>query len=304
MGKKKRKWNLDDEVRLLNQLTYNMYLDQLTELAIGTIEWVGAPPTLDNRFLEMTLFGKGMGVFFVDDVVGPLALEVMIGGPFDIYDYPTRREAYSPDTEFRVQLDPSNSVMIYNNYLRQPWFNQIDMYARRLAEIERTVDVNVRAQQTPKILTATENQRLVLENLYKQYSGHYPFIFGDKGLDFQQLNSIDTTSPFVSDKLQIVKRQIWNEALTFLGIENNSSEKAERLVASESLANVGAVEAQRFARLNARNDACKKIKEMFGIDMHAEFRAPLSAEVIRDETIAQTEVLSGGEVHNGTENSM
>ena len=148
----------------------------------------------------------------------------------------------------------------------------VEMYARRLYEIERTIDVNVKAQKTPILIRATENQRLTMKNLYMQYDGNEPFIFGDKQLDMDGIKVLKTDAPYVADKLNILKRQIWNEALTYLGIENSNTEKRERLVSDEITSNLGGVAAQRFCRLNARRKAAEQINKMFGLNIQVDFR--------------------------------
>jgi hypothetical protein len=163
-------------------------------------------------------------------------------------------------------------VIIFNNYTRTNGQLDIEMYARRLYEIERTIDVNVKSQKTPTMILCPENQRLTMENLFKKYEGNIPFIFGDNKLDLNGIKPLKIDAPFVSDKLQILKRQIWNEALTYLGIDNANTEKKERLVTDEVTSNLGGVQAQRYTRLNSRRDAAAKINAMFGLNIEVDFR--------------------------------
>lgn len=299
MSKKRKQRDMVEITAAMNSRTYDYWLRRLTELAVTSIEWKGLPPTVDVRFLELTLFNKGMSVFFRDDVVGFAALETMIGGYFNIYEIPTWRQAYAVNG-YRCDLDENNSVIIFNNFLHTPSAGDIEYYAYKLYEIDRAIDVNVKNQKTPKIVVCSENQRLVLKNLFMQYDGNFPFIFGDNNLDFKTLDTLDTSSPFVADKLQGVKRQILNEALTYLGIESNSNEKAERLVQTEALSNIGSVEAQRDTRLAARQQAADQINKMFGLHVAVEFKNPLSVDRAQDET----EVTGNGAVHNGSKNDM
>lgn len=269
MGKGKReKW----ESALLNNRTYLQYYNRLLELAINMYEWKNLPDTVDERFLELTLFSDGMAVFFQDDGgLGYLCLQCMIGGELDVYRIPIDRTAYTTNG-YQMRLNNQNSVIIFNNYTHTNSMLDVEMYARRLYEIERTIDVNVKAQKTPLVIRATENQRLILKNMYMQYDGNEPFIFGDKNLDMDGIKVLKTDAPYVADKLNILKRQIWNEALTYLGIENSNTEKKERLVSDEVTTNLGGVEAQRFCRLNARRQAAKAINEMFGLNISVDFR--------------------------------
>lgn len=269
MGKGKReKW----ESALLNNRTYLQYYNRLLELAINMYEWKNLPDTVDERFLELTLFSDGMAVFFQDDGgLGYLCLQCMIGGELDVYRIPIDRTAYSTNG-YQMHLNNQNSVIIFNNYTHTNSMLDVEMYARRLYEIERTIDVNVKAQKTPVLIRATENQRLTMKNLYMQYEGNEPFIFGDKQLDMDGVKVLKTDAPYVADKLNILKRQIWNEALTYLGIENSNTEKRERLVSDEITSNLGGVVAQRFCRLNARRKAAEQINKMFGLNIQVDFR--------------------------------
>lgn len=268
MGRgKKAKW----ESALLNNRTYLQYYNRLLELAINMYEWKNLPDTVDERFLELTLFADGMAVYFRDEILGDLCLQTMIGSNLDVYRIPMERTAYAANG-YQVRLDPANSVIIFNNYTHTNSMLDIEMYARRLYNIERTIDVNVNAQKTPVMVIGSEAQRLTLKNLMMQYDGNEPFIYGDDKLNVNALNVLRLDAPYVADKLNILKRQIWNEALTYLGIENSNTEKKERLVTDEITSNLGGVEAQRFCRLNARRKAADQINAMFGTNITVGFR--------------------------------
>lgn len=281
----RKKANSFESSAYINRITLDFWMRRLQELAINSIEWLNLPPEIDARYLELILYGKGMAVFYRDDVVNLyVALQTEIGDRLNIYDIPNWRRAYS-NNGYGYNLTGDNSVIIFNNYIHTPTIIDMEIYAYKLYELDRAIDVNVKGQKTPRIIKCGENQRLVLENLFMKYDGNIPFIYGDKQMDFSQLEGIDIVTPYVADKLQIVKRQIFNEALTFLGIENNSNEKAERMVTNESLSNMGAIEAQRNNRLNARKQACEQINRMFGLNVNVKFRNPLSSEVIREEML-------------------
>jgi hypothetical protein len=259
------------ESAILNDKTYMQYYNRLTELAISMFEWKNLPDTIDPRFLELSLYSDGMAVFFEDEVMGHLALQVMIGGNLDVYRVPTIRTAYATNG-YNKQLDQNNSIIIFNNYLRTNSMLDIEMYARRLYEAERTIDVNIKQQKTPKLIQCSENQRLVMKNLYMQYDGNEPYIFGDKNLDLSGVKVFDTTAPYIADQLNQYKHEIFNEALTYLGISNVNIQKKERLLSDEVSRNMGSIEAQKYTRLNARKDACAKINKMFNLDIDVEYR--------------------------------
>ncbi len=269
-----------DESLDLNNSTYGQYFHRLMELSITMFKWNNLPDTVDERFLELTLFTDGQAVFFKDedlknDQLGEdgqyLALQCIINGPLNVYRIPIRRRAFAV-SGYQKELDINNSVIIYNNYLHTNSVLDVRMFARRLYNIDRIIDVNVNAQKTPVLLQGSEQQRLTLLNLYKEYDGNQPVIFGDKNLDINSLKSIRTDAPYIGDKLFQLKTQIWNEALTYLGISNVSYQKKERMITDEAIRNQGGTIASRYARLDMRRKACEQINRMFGLDISVEFK--------------------------------
>lgn len=278
----------------LNNKTYIDYYNRLMEMALNVFEWKNLPDTVDERFLEMALYEHGYCVYFNDEFVGDLALTCTIGGQLDVYKIPILRRAYAQNG-YNKLLSSKDSVLIFNNYLHTPTSLTIELFARRLYEIERTIDVNVKAQKTPNLILSSEQQRLTMQNLYMQYDGNEPFIFGDKNMDFDGIKSLKTDAPFVADKLQILKHQIWNEALTFCGIENSNADKKERLVSDEVGSNYGNIEAQRNVMLNARRQAVKKINKMFGTNIEVGFRSNLLT-MVNQENVSRETIEKTGEV--------
>ena len=254
----------------LNNAAYIQYYDRLTELSISMFEWRNLPDTVDPRFLELTLFANGMAVFFKDED-DYLALQCAISGPLDVYRIPVKRRAYAVNG-FNRELDNKNSVIIYNNMLHKNSMLDVRMFARELYNLDRAISVNANAQKTPILIRCTENERLSLENLYMDFDGNKPIIYGDKQLNPNSLTVLKTDAPYVADKLYTLKTQKWNEALTYLGISNVNITKRERLITDEVTRNQGGTIASRYSRLESRRQACKQINLMFGLDIQCDYR--------------------------------
>lgn len=270
---RKRKGNGQfEESALLNNITYMQYFNRLTELAISMFEWQNLPPTVDPRYIELHLFQNGSMVYFNDDVVGNLCLDCLPNGNFDVYGNPVNRRAYSSYNNYQRDLNENNSIIIWNNYLRTNSITDIKLYSKRLYLLDRIIDVNANAQKTPVLVQGTEKQRLTLLNLYKEFDGNSPFIFGDKNLDLNALKCLNTGAPYVADKIYQLKTQIWNEALTYLGISNINIQKKERLITDEVTRNQGGTIASRYSRLQARREAVDKINAMFGTNISVDYR--------------------------------
>lgn len=284
------------ESALINNRTYLQYYNRLTELAISMFEWKNLPETVDPRYLEMCLFSDGMCVFFNDEVLGFLALQVAIGGQLNVYRIPIERRAYASNG-YQMNLTEENSVIIFNNYLHTNSMLDVEMFSKRLYNLDRTIDVNANAQKTPILIQCDESQRMTMKNLYKQYEGNEPFIFGSKALDVNGLKVLQTGAPYVADKLYELKVQYWNEALTYLGISNINTTKKERMITDEVTRNQGGVVASRYSRLESRRQACKQINNMFGLDIWCDYREDFQdvKEVINENEEEEEEYRGGSE---------
>ena len=256
---------------LKNVYSRNLYYDRLVELATSMFEWLNLPESIDPRFLEMVLFERGHALYFNDDVMGNLVLPANFIGRFDVYNIPIRRHAYASNGYQNDKTD-KDSVIIYNNYLRTNSVDIVRYYADRLWNLDRIIDVNANAQKTPVLIVGTEAQQLTLKNLYMKWDGNEPVIFGDKDLDLKSLQALRTDAPYVGKDLYELKNQIWNEALTYLGISNTNTTKKERLITDEVIRNMGGVIASRYSRLQARREAVDKINAMFGTEIEVNYR--------------------------------
>ena len=260
-----------NEENFLNAWTTIDYLNRLKEYALNMFEWINLPKTVDARFIELVLFEEGKINFFEDKLIGFLALRVNESGKQNVYNEFDKKYIYANNGFSRVR-NLRNSVTIYNNYLRTPTYTTVNLYAIRLARVTRAIDLNIEAQKTPVLITCPENQKLSLKNVYEQYKGNAPVIYTDSEFNLDSIKVLKTDAPFVVDKLTLYKHDLWNEVMTFLGVNNSNQDKKERLVANEVDANDEQIEQARFNMLDARKDACKKINDMFGLNIDVKFR--------------------------------
>lgn len=257
-------------------------MTRFSELALSVFKWENLPDTVDERFLELTLYTDGQAVFFKDEVLGELCLQCAVNGPFDVYRIPIRRRAYAVNG-YQKYLTNKDSVIIWNNKLHTNTEPDMRVFARRLWDLDRSIEVNARAQKTPVLLQGPEEQRLTLLNLYKEYDGNTPVICGDKNLNLEGFKSISTQAPFVGLDLYQLKTQIWNEALTYLGISNLTVQKKERVNTDEVARSMGGTLASRNARLEARKKAAEEINKMFDLNISVHFKEDLDSDEAPEE---------------------
>lgn len=251
-----------------NWESYNHYYNLIELMYINRYEWENLPESVDMRFLELGLFRKGRMLYFNDEVLGDLCLEMSGDGDISVYREPKKRYAYSAGSGgYTVQRNINNSVIIYDNFLCKNNINSAIFFAKRLAEITRTADINLHVQKTPYIICCEESQKLTMENMLKDIEENIDHVFGYKGLDVNAINVLKLDAPFIADKLSIEKMKIWNECLTWMGINNSNTEKRERMVTAEANSNTECIDFMMQVGLNARVEAVRKINKMFGTEI-------------------------------------
>lgn len=247
----------------------NIYFNRLVELCVSMFKWENLPDTIDERYLELCLL-TGNCLFFRDEVLGYLALKSANAGELNVYHIPTQREVIAPNG-YNAHRTINDSVIIYNNYTHSSPLPIIRTYAKRLMQITLAIDVNTNAQKTPILILCDEKSKLTMLNLYKQYEGNEPVIYGKKNLDLEGVQCIKTDAPYVGDKLNELKREIWNEALQYLGLLSVSTVQRERQNQLESSQNSSAAITARYSKLLARRQACNEINKMFGLDVKCDY---------------------------------
>ena len=272
-------WEFIDSL-LMNDLTFQDYLDRFEKVALSVFEWVNLPKSMDARYLERTLYYDGQATLLKDGNYGFINTRCCSNGYVNIYGLPSSFNCYSFEyqsnrklytglkgrSEKQIKyLETSECILVQNNWSRVPTCATMELFAYRLYEAEMSAFTNIKAQKTPILLLADDTQKLTLKNLYEKYDGNQPFIFGDKKqLAKDTLQAIRTDAPFVADKIMQYKKEIWNEALTYLGINNIIVDKKERLITDEANSNNELINLNLESYLAPRKEACKQFNEKFG----------------------------------------
>lgn len=253
----------------LNNATIIDIEERLHMLAISLFTWKGLDDVAGfgaSHFIEESLYRYGKACIVNDAEIGIKALNVTAAGKLNIYYLPVKVNAFS--TGYNKIYDFDDVVYIMNNELQKPTSDTIRLFASRLYETERTIDVNIQAQKTPVLIEGDKNVLLTLKNTYMQYSGNMPVIYGNKNYDISsKLNVLKTDAPFIADKLDIHKDKIWNEVMTYLGINNANTSKRERLVTSEVESNDQLINYYLNCFYKTRKKACDLLNEKFGTNV-------------------------------------
>ena len=256
-----RKMSETDLAMLINNRTMQDYFDRLSLIATSIFTWEGLDEIGgDSRFLEQCLFKYGRACFIKDKELGYMTINANPSDKLNHYNLPVRINAWS--VGYSKNYDFDDCVYIMNNEMQLPTISTIELFALRLYEAERTIDVNIKAQKTPVLIEGDAKSMLTLKNLYMKFSGNEPFIFGNKNFNLDKaLNVLKTDAPFIADKLQDYKHEVWNECLTFLGINNANTDKKERLVTDEVNSNNDLIKFYFNCFYKTRKKACDEINK-------------------------------------------
>ena len=288
---------------IINDRTLIDYQDRLRMLATSLFTWKGLDDVAGvgaSTFLEQTLFDLGKACFVKDDELGYMALCVNPNDKLNIYRLPTRVIAWS--IGYNRQYNFDDIVYIMNNELQKPTKEFMELFAYRLYETERTTDINLQAQKTPVLIEGDTKTILTLKNVYMQYSGNTPFIFGNKQFDISnKLNVLKTDAPFIVDKLDVHKHQIFNDALTVLGIDNANTDKKERLITDEVESNNQLITFYLNCFYKTRKKACDEINKKYDLNIKIELNKEvmdLLNEITNDIIDYNEEGEDNGEVYD------
>lgn len=271
--------------KVLDNRTFTDYYYRLMLIAKSVFKWENLPNGISEKWIEKYLFTEGKCMFFKSDTLGFMVAKCTEEG-LNEYDEPINLRPVSTGyIDSKVYKNNHESILIKNNDCEIPTKPTIELFAYRLSNISRTADINIHAQKTPLLIVCSEKQRLTMKNVFAQYSGNEPVIYGDKSLNFDNISVLKTDAPIVFDKLQIQKHEIWNEAMTFLGVNNANQDKKERLVDDEVQANNEQIIMSAQSMLKAREEACEQINKLFKLNIKVSLRIDSErvSEVIEDE---------------------
>lgn len=272
---------------------YNDWLYDLKELYMSIFEWTGLSDPVDLNVVERWLLERGNVVFFIDSVMGPMILPYTLEGGLDPYGNPSGVRAYGMNG-YNCSLKRGEYVLIHDNRLKVPALPMLMDYARRLANIDNAIIVNVNSQKTPFVLTAeTEAQLTSLKAAYNAIQDGKPVIAQVGQAVTQGIAAFKTQADAHFIEMQALKESIFNECLSKIGIPNRGRPKTAQINNEEMLAINGQVIHERSDRLLPRQEAVEQINAMFGqygINLTCDFSRQIYNYALNDEAVATPEV--------------
>lgn len=245
-----------------NDLTFIKYFIQFFNLSLNIFKWENTGE-IESRFIERTLIENGYCFVYSDPDYGLVCMPCTTVG-LNIYNEPTQIQITSP--LISKTLNASDGVLIYNNYTKTGLLPIIMNYVDRLTEIETTINTNIFLQKIPYILVGDKKIEKSIREVASQITSNEPIIIVKASLA-ENLQNLMLNTNFVAPDLYELKQKIENEFLTFIGLNNNSqADKKERMLVDEINVNNDYINRNVDLLYNARELACKKINEKFGVN--------------------------------------
>ena len=273
------------------QMIENMYIRLLTDLAASRFKWSNVPEEIDLRFLELTLFYQAMSIFYFDGRYDRyMALRANMNGYLDYQNNPTGfnvignnftsvsvsavrdTNLYVETISEKVAYKIGQGIPIWANKQRTPDIDIVLIYAKKLAGLDRTVEINSANARMPKVVVSNENMNLTMANLSRQIEEGQNNLKVRGNVALEDIKALDLgVDPLTILNIDIVRDRQWNKCMTLLGIESANQDKKERLVSDEVTANGDQTSMMRFVNLNERRVAVNKINKHYGLEIEVEY---------------------------------
>lgn len=257
--------------QLNNFQAFLMYKKQLCSLAKNVFLYEGMPEFIDMSCVKNRVLTTGSIAFFYDEFLGVLALPYNIIGKLDVYGRPIKIEVFSTSTGYRRILNYGEFVILYDNTEKLSLMPDIIQYAERLASCERTIDINVAQQKTPRFWNVPSSKEKTVKDMLNNVDGNIEQILTYEGLELTETNIVLQPAPYVADKIQMQKEKLYNEFLRLIGVSSLNVQKKERVITDEIESSLGGSIVMRYNRYEPRLYAINQINEKWGLDIKLKY---------------------------------
>lgn len=250
-----------------NQQLFNMFRNDLIELALSRFRWVGLPETCNERYLEWILLTEGAATLAYPSLTSEtlLSLRCVQQGAPNMYDEPRAWRAIGATGKTDFMCNWTNGVWVWENSTRYPLMVKVNIWARELADIMRTKQINRYHMRMPLVITAPQDRTYDVQNFYKNIANGEPFVLGyDNFADIQTSATMpERAREYIGDKLNEDWRNTWDAIYRELGIDSMPF-KTERMIEDEVNSTMQPTELARLSPLTTRRTACDKLNARFG----------------------------------------
>lgn len=233
-GKKNEKEKMDIQLSPIIEYYRWVLLNKIK----GSIK-VTCPENWDKDYILDTLLLQGK-LCITDTPAGILPLSCGVYG-LNCFNRATSINIANPVLGSFTKTINEDCIIIYlfDNIRFMNFTPVIDIYARKLATCDSSIDVNLHNTKVAFIFDVNDKkQQEEMKKIYTDITAGVPAVYyhSTNGMALQdRINyfSNNVKQQYIVDEIQKEKRAIINEFLTQIGINNSAEEKKERLLVDE-----------------------------------------------------------------------
>ena len=202
-----------------------MYRRQMFNITQNRVKYSGISTYIDMSYVNRVLFNRGVVASFVDEVLGQFILPFFNVGVLDCYGRPTKIQCYGMNGYRSKILSTNEFVLLYDTTGKYPLIYDVEQYAERMALDVRTMDINISQQKTPRFFITSTDNKLTVENIINNIDSCENEVLSFDNNIIDNMNTILAPAPYVSDKVNEHKKEIWSEFLRLIGVTSLTVQK-------------------------------------------------------------------------------
>lgn len=258
-------------------LRYKLY-------GINMFRYENLPEKIEERYIEKGLFEYGQVAFYNHPSIGLICVPCSGTGKYNYQGEPLGINLHLYGGDTIVCNDETKFVRMINNDEMIATKFYVQDYAKKMYEVERTIEANIAQQKFPYLFVTNDKTEFAMKTVFRKLQDGEFAIFSGKDLDLENsVKVLNTNVPYVVDKLNQYKYELEREILTFFGL-NNNFEKKERLLADEVNSNNDYVNTMIDIMFRQRQLAIEKVNKKFDTTIIVKKVNGVSQNVSRETT--------------------
>ena len=263
-----------------NTALFNYFVRYLLKKAISVLDFENLPKTWATNYFKYVLFGYGFIAIFKDNKYGVVAQQCNLGDTMTLFYQPKRAIITNPvfnESKNLIIGEDCEVIKLQPDYTSI--MDIVTTYADLLSVCLETAGVNLINSKTSMIFfaddkTTAEAYKKVFDKIN---SGEPMAVVGKKlkGIDGDKNWEVFTQNVganYITTNILNDMKTIEDRFNTRVGIPNANTQKRERLISDEVLANDVDTKALVNLWLDTLNDDIIKVNNKYGLDIKVKYR--------------------------------
>lgn len=258
---------------------FNYFVKYLFEKILSVFEFKGIPDNWADNYFKYVLFGYGYIAIFNSKEYGVIPQECTLSNTHTIFYQPNEALITNPVlNQLRLRIGKDcELIKLQPNY--SGVLDIVSVYADLLAVALETANINLMNSKASYIFLAKNKAEAeTYKKMYDELSGGKPFSIvsknlvnedGSKNWDFFVQN---VSQNYITDRILNDMQTIENQFNTKIGIPNANTQKRERLISSEVMANDIDTKALVNVWLDTMKTDIEKVNNKYNLDISVEYR--------------------------------